>query len=97
MPFTIGGDWIPKEEPSSSSSSSKSSKPVKVRKEKRRQSIVTVILNLPESKLSLKELAAALKRRCGCGGTVKDGVIELQGDRVDAVREELKGRGIKSQ
>ena len=38
-------------------------------------------------------LAAQLKRRCGSGGTVKDGVIEIQGDHRDLVIEELKKKG----
>jgi translation initiation factor 1 len=41
----------------------------------------------------LRELAGALKRRCGTGGTVKDGVIEIQGDHRDAVIGELEAKG----
>jgi translation initiation factor 1 len=39
------------------------------------------------------ELAAALKRRCGTGGALKDGVIEIQGDHRDVLVEELTSRG----
>ena len=39
------------------------------------------------------ELAGELKRRCGTGGTVKDGVIEIQGDHRDAVIGELEAKG----
>lgn len=95
MPFTIGGDWVPNEKPSGKAASS--GKPVKVRSVRRRNSMVTSILNLSMEEAELKELAAALKKQCGCGGTVKDGVIEMQGDRVDQVREILRAQGIKAQ
>ena len=39
------------------------------------------------------ELTAALKRKCGTGGAVKDGVIEIQGDHRDLLVEELTSRG----
>ena len=42
----------------------------------------------------LEALASELKRRCGTGGTVAGGVIELQGDRRDVVEADLRARGI---
>ncbi|MBI3551922.1 MAG: hypothetical protein HY077_05335 [Elusimicrobia bacterium] len=43
---------------------------------------------------TLKEkMLSDFKRRFGCGGTIKDGVLELQGDRRDAVEVELKAQG----
>jgi translation initiation factor 1 len=59
----------------------------------RRGKGVTLIagLSLPESEL--RELGKQLKARCGAGGTVKDGMIELQGDHRAVVMEELKKRG----
>jgi len=44
----------------------------------------------------LKILAKELKSRCGSGGTVKDGVIEIQGDHRNLVLEELAKRGFKA-
>ncbi len=41
---------------------------------------VTVISGVPLDQPGLLELAKDLRRRCGCGGTVKDGKIEIQGD-----------------
>lgn len=43
----------------------------------------------------LKELAGTLKKKCGCGGTVKDGIIEIQGDHRDTIAAELQSRGFK--
>ena len=44
----------------------------------------------------LKNLATQLKRRCGTGGTVKDGVIIIQGDHRETLITELKNRGFKA-
>lgn len=54
---------------------------------------VTVITGLPLGEEALLDLARELKQRCGTGGTVKDGVIEIQGDHRDALLEELTRRG----
>jgi len=56
---------------------------------------VIVISGIPLSGAALKELAGALKKRCGCGGTVKDGIIEIQGDHRDLLQGELEARGYK--
>jgi translation initiation factor 1 len=54
---------------------------------------VTVIAGVPLGQAELQALATHLKRRCGSGGTLKDGVIEIQGDHRDLVVEELQKRG----
>ena len=41
----------------------------------------------------LKNFAAQLKRKCGTGGTVKDGIIIIQGDHRDTLLSELKKQG----
>ena len=41
----------------------------------------------------LKKLATQLKRHCGTGGSVKDGIIIIQGDHRDALLSELKKQG----
>lgn len=54
---------------------------------------VTVVTGVPLGGAELAALAKALKQRCGSGGTVKDGRIELQGDHRDTVVTELRQRG----
>ncbi|MCL2761437.1 MAG: translation initiation factor Sui1 [Desulfuromonadales bacterium] len=54
---------------------------------------VTVITGLPGSEASVKLLAGELKKKCGTGGTFKDGTIEIQGNHVEMLVEELKKRG----
>ncbi len=57
---------------------------------------VTTISGVPLAEEPLKELASVLKKRCGCGGSLKDGVIEIQGDHVDLLLAELLKRGFKA-
>jgi len=54
---------------------------------------VTVITGLPLQAAQLQELAGELKRRCGSGGTVRNGVIEIQGEHRDVLVQELVKRG----
>lgn len=54
---------------------------------------VTVISGLPLDETALTTLAGELKRRCGCGGTVKEGAIEIQGDHATLLLAELLKRG----
>jgi len=55
----------------------------------RKGSGVTLITGLPLAEPELNALAKQLKQRCGSGGTVKTGVIEIQGDQRDMVLAEL--------
>ena len=57
---------------------------------------VTTVSGVPLGEEALKDLASALKRRCGTGGALKDGVIEIQGDHVDLLLGELEKRGFKT-
>jgi translation initiation factor 1 len=58
--------------------------------------VVTVVTGLPGSPADAAELLKALKAACGAGGTVRDGVLELQGDHRDAVEAALRERAIRS-
>ncbi len=57
---------------------------------------VTTVSALTLGEAQLEKLAAELKQLCGSGGTVKDGVIEIQGDQRDRILNELQKRGIKA-
>jgi translation initiation factor 1 len=59
----------------------------------RRGKGVTTIYDVPLDDAALRELAGRLKKRCGVGGSVKDGVIELQGDHRDVVVDVLRAEG----
>jgi len=50
---------------------------------------VTTVTGLPLSPAEIDSLAARLKKRCGSGGTVREGVIEIQGDHRDTIVSEL--------
>ncbi|MEA5113543.1 MAG: translation initiation factor Sui1 [Geobacteraceae bacterium] len=56
---------------------------------------VTVVLGVPLDEQGVRELAGELKRRCGTGGTVKDGSIEIQGDHCEFLAAELQRRGFR--
>jgi translation initiation factor 1 len=71
--------------------------PVKVRRETagRRGKAVTTVTGVPLAEAELRELAGRLKKRCGVGGSAKDGVIELQGDHRPVVVELLRAEGYR--
>ncbi|HHF3992839.1 TPA: stress response translation initiation inhibitor YciH [Haemophilus influenzae] len=56
---------------------------------------VSVITGLDLSDEDLKKLAAELKKRCGCGGSVKNGIIEIQGEKRDLLKQLLEQKGFK--
>jgi translation initiation factor 1 len=57
---------------------------------------VTTVTGLPLSSTEIDALATRLKKRCGSGGTVRDGVIEIQGDHRDVIVVELGKQGLKA-
>ncbi|PKL46476.1 MAG: stress response translation initiation inhibitor YciH [Candidatus Riflebacteria bacterium HGW-Riflebacteria-2] len=56
---------------------------------------VTIISGLPGSEDDLKKLAAELKKKCGAGGAIKDGQIEIQGEHRDRLVAELDKMGYR--
>ena len=62
----------------------------------RKGKTVTTVSGFQLTVDELKHLAALLKRRCGTGGSVKDGVIIIQGDHRSTLITELKNRGFKA-
>ncbi|CAH0147212.1 stress response translation initiation inhibitor YciH [Erwinia aphidicola] len=56
---------------------------------------VCLISGIDLDDAELTKLAAELKKRCGCGGALKDGIIEIQGDKRDLLKTLLEGKGFK--
>jgi translation initiation factor 1 len=74
----------------------KSEEKIKIRKEQRRyRKYVTMISGI--DKESIKDIAKKLKTELACGGTVKDNVIELQGDHTRKTKEKLIEYGFKEE
>jgi translation initiation factor 1 len=57
--------------------------------------VVTVLTGLRGSAAEVGELLRTLKAACGAGGTVKGGLLELQGDHRDTVEAALRARGLR--
>lgn len=55
--------------------------------------LVTLVTGVPLIGAELKTLAKELKKKCGVGGALKDGVIEIQGDQRELLLAELSKRG----
>jgi translation initiation factor 1 len=58
--------------------------------------VVTLVLGLAGNDDEIAALAKALKSECGTGGTVKEGIVELQGDHRAAAQAALAARGLKA-
>jgi translation initiation factor 1 len=68
---------------------------VRIRREVkgRRGKTVTTVFGLPLNDKKLQQVAKTLKRLCGSGGIVKDGVIIIQGDHREALLKKIKQQG----
>lgn len=56
---------------------------------------VCLISGIDADDAELAKIAAELKKKCGCGGAVKDGIIEIQGDKRDLIKSLLEEKGMK--
>ncbi|MCK5880681.1 MAG: stress response translation initiation inhibitor YciH [Sinobacterium sp.] len=54
---------------------------------------VTLVTGIPLAEKELKLLHKKLKKKCGVGGTLKNGVLELQGDQRELLLAELSAKG----
>ena len=70
---------------------------IRIKREKkgRKGKTVTMISGFRENYAEQKKIASELKNRCGTGGSVKDGVIIIQGDHRETVKDELTKQGFK--
>jgi translation initiation factor 1 len=59
----------------------------------RKGKTITAILGVPLENGELENFAKILKRRCGAGGSVKDGVVVIQGDHRQTLLDEIKKHG----
>ena len=71
---------------------------VKDKKERkgRKGKTVTTISGLQGNDVQLKKIASEFKSRCGTGGSVKDGIIIIQGDHRETLKVELEKKGFKA-
>lgn len=72
--------------------------PVRVGRETkgRKGAGVTVVTGLAMTEAELRDLLSACKKRLGCGGTLRDGTLEFQGEHRDALLAHLESLGIKA-
>ena len=68
---------------------------VRIRREVkgRKGKTVTAVFGIPHDDKKLQQFAKSLKRKCGSGGTVIDGVIIIQGDHRETLLDEIKQQG----
>ena len=57
---------------------------------------VTLIKGLDMDAVTLVLMSKKLKVMCGSGGTVKEGVIEIQGDHIERILDYLKKQGVRA-
>ena len=82
----MGGEWIPQK---------KETLPVKIYKEKRKGSFVTLIKHLPFEGKELKDFVSEIKKVLATGGALKGDVLEIQGDKERLVYDFIQSKGIK--
>jgi translation initiation factor 1 len=66
---------------------------VKIDAKGRKGKTVTLVVGLQHNPQTLEQIAKILKQYCGAGGTVKDGVVEIQGNNRERVVEKLRAMG----
>ena len=57
---------------------------------RKRGKFVTIVNQLSSNETDLKALLSKLKETCGAGGTLKDEVIEIQGDQLERIQQTLR-------
>lgn len=63
---------------------------IKVKLETRKyKKAITIIEGIDEKQIDIKEIAKKLKEKFACGGTAKNGMIELQGNHLNKIKKEL--------
>jgi translation initiation factor 1 len=93
----LGSDAVRQQPPAPATNKAKAQQQVRVQRTKAGKGgkTVTAISGLEASDAELKGLLKQLKAAAGAGGTVKDGVIELQGDQVATALSALEAEGYR--
>jgi len=73
----------------------KESQSITIRVVKRRFGKLTTLIEGFEKDVNIKEISKRLKSSLACGGTVKDDIIELQGNHINKVKHELVKYGFQ--
>jgi len=73
----------------------KSSQKIKITTDRKRYGKTVTVVTGFESEVDVKKIAKALKNELACGGTSKDGIIELQGDHTKKIKEILVKLGFE--
>ncbi|MBC7081563.1 MAG: stress response translation initiation inhibitor YciH [Thermoplasmatales archaeon] len=68
-------------------------KEIKIYTEKRRYGKIVTIIGGIDSSVDISEIAKELKKCCACGGTVKNNLVELQGDHKEKAKKKLEEMG----
>ncbi|PIN71682.1 stress response translation initiation inhibitor YciH [Candidatus Pacearchaeota archaeon CG11_big_fil_rev_8_21_14_0_20_30_13] len=71
----------------------KSSQRIRVTNDKKRYGKIVTLVSGFDSTIDIKKIAKELKNRLACGGTMKDGVIELQGEHSKKIKPFLEKLG----
>jgi translation initiation factor 1 len=69
---------------------------ISIDRKQRKGKIVTIVSNFIGKSTDLQSLAKELKKRCGVGGSVKDGEILIQGEKRDLIIAYLSNEGYKT-
>lgn len=93
--YSTDGGRVKPDKPTPAASIPSSDSVIRLKKESKGRGGkgVTLITGLPLSETELKQLAKQLKQLCGTGGTVKDGVIEIQGEQREKLKPALEEKG----
>lgn len=95
---TDAGRISPEKQPVKSAGEAFADGAVRIRRETKGRGgkAVLTITGIARTHDELTALAAKLKKKCACGGAVKDGVIEIQGDKRELVEQLLQAEGFKT-
>ncbi|MFT5164464.1 MAG: translation initiation factor 1 [Alteromonadaceae bacterium] len=93
--FSTDGGRVAKESPQVVGSSAFSDGIVRIKRETkgRKGKGVTTIAGIEADHSELKRIAGILKKHCGSGGAIKEGIIEIQGDKRDVIKLQLEKLG----